>query len=111
MDVPWWETSLAHKGSPMLPEPRYHAIECILRQRISSRQYAVGSRIPTRRELSEEFSASAFTLQRALDRLVERGFLVAKGARGTFVCDRLPQQSTYAIVFADAPGGETWNRY
>lgn len=95
----------------MPPEPRHHEIEGILRQRISSRQYAAGSRIPTRRKLSEEFSASALTLQRALDRLVELGFLVAKGASGTFVCDRLPHQTTYAIVFADVPDGDTWNRF
>ncbi len=95
----------------MLPVSRHHEIESILRQRISSRQYAAGSRIPTRRKLIEEFSASALTLQRALDRLIELGFLVAKGAHGTFVCDRLPHQSTYAIVFADAPDGDTWNRF
>jgi hypothetical protein len=95
----------------MIPESRHHEIECVLRQRITSRRYAAGTRIPTRRKLIEEFSASALTLQRALDRLVELGFLVAKGAHGTFVCDQLPHQSTFAIVFADVPDGDTWNRF
>jgi DNA-binding GntR family transcriptional regulator len=65
----------------MLPNSRHHEIECILRQRISSGKYVAGSRIPIRRELIGEFSASALNPQRDLDRLVELGSLAAKGAR------------------------------
>lgn len=87
------------------------AIEQELRQRIRDGRYAPGSRLPLRREFLREFGASPLTLQRAMDRLAEQGFIRAQGTRGTFVAPRLPNRSCYALVFPGDPepnGNRHW---
>ncbi|MBA3686350.1 MAG: GntR family transcriptional regulator, partial [Planctomycetes bacterium] len=82
-----------------------------LRQRIRSGRYPVGTRIPTRRELGQELGVSPVTLQRAVDRLTELGFLVARGRQGTFIATQPPDLTRCAVVFGDEPGKGGWNRF
>src|SRR5438045_9168784 len=58
-----------------------------------------GAQLPTRQELEQEFQVSSTTLQRALDRLIQDGFIYARGSMGTFVSERLPFVSNYRLVF------------
>jgi len=83
-----------------------------LRSRIVEGQYAPGERIPTRLELLAEFDVSTLTLQKALDRLVEEGFLVTRGRAGTFVIDRPPHLHDFALVFPHRDHPSTpWPRF
>lgn len=48
-----------------------------------------GDRIPNRTELKKNFDASSLTVQRALDRLKQDGFITAKSGIGTFASPTL----------------------
>jgi GntR family transcriptional regulator len=82
-----------------------------LRQRFRSGDYPTGTRIPTRRELAKELAISPVTLQRAVDRLIELGFLRARGKQGTFLAEPPPDRSRFAVVFGEEPGQGGWNRF
>jgi len=77
-----------------------------LRSRIESGQSLPGSRLPTREELVQRFRASKITVQKALNRLHEDGFTVARGAAGTFVRDTLPHLCRYGMLFAWRPAAQ-----
>lgn len=70
-----------------------------LKQRIVAGEFVPGSRLPTRADLIGAYGTTPVTLQRVCDRLVREGFLVAHGRRGTFVSDRPPHLTVYALVF------------
>ena len=74
-------------------------IEQELRRRICDGTYPPGSRLPLRRDLLRELKPSPLTLQRAMDRLAEQGFIHARGPQGTFVATHLPNRGTIALVF------------
>ncbi len=74
-------------------------IEQELRRRICSGVYPPGSRLPLRRDLLRELGPSPLTLQRAMDRLAEQGFINPRGPQGTFVATQLPNRGTIAVVF------------
>src|SRR5688572_10917328 len=83
-----------------------------LRGSIVSGRFAPGSQLPTRQEMEREFHVSSNTLQRALDRLIREEFVYAKGSAGTFVVDRPPFTSNYAIVFPHVPtDDDRWPRF
>lgn len=80
-----------------------------LRGDIVQGRIALGSKLPTHIELAQRFAVSNVTIQRALDRLVHEGFVATQGRRGTFVTQRPPHLSRYALVFPSSP--ETDNRW
>lgn len=82
-----------------------------LRQQILCGDLPLGSRLPARRELERTFNASRVTIQRASDRLKREGFIVARGAVGTFVADRPPHLTNYALAFYDNPNGGEYERF
>lgn len=95
-----------------MPRPvRRQEIEDELKRRIRTGVYPAAGRIPSRRELLQEFDVSPVTMQRALDQLTEQGFVVPQGSRGTFVADQLPNVARFALVFAEEPGKGAWNRF
>jgi DNA-binding LacI/PurR family transcriptional regulator/DNA-binding transcriptional regulator YhcF (GntR family) len=81
------------------PIKQSHVLRRIRRQILDGR-YAPGSRIPTRSQLERRYSVSGITIQRAVEQLIDDGFLVASGRRGTFVVEQPPHLSRYALVFA-----------
>jgi GntR family transcriptional regulator len=74
---------------PVPPSSREIADD--LSTRIRGGEYPPGSKLPTLRELAVLYSVSVSTIQRALDRVDERGLIVSSQGRGTFVVDNLPQ--------------------
>ncbi|MCY1141403.1 winged helix-turn-helix domain-containing protein [Actinoplanes sp. Pm04-4] len=74
---------------PVPPSSREIADD--LTARIRSGEYPLGSKLPTLREMAGLYSVSVSTIQRALDRVDERGLIISSQGRGTFVVDRLPQ--------------------
>ena len=81
-----------------------------LRRRVVEGSLPPGSRLPTRRELEEEFDASLHTVQKALDQLMRDGFVVARGSQGTFVSANPPHLSHYGVVFPRYPGEAAFPR-
>lgn len=56
-----------------------------LRRRIERGQYPVGACLPGRRALASEYSVAPINVQKAVNELIEDGFLRAENGRGTFV--------------------------
>lgn len=66
-------------------KPRYEQMYLLLRDQIQGGEYTVGDRIPSEKELMEQFSVSRITSKKALDMLVQDGFITRQPGRGSFV--------------------------
>ncbi len=73
-------------------QPRYRQIYYMLRERINSGHYAIGSNLPTEVELCAEFGVSRYTVREALRRLVEQGMLARRQGSGSAVIATEPQR-------------------
>jgi len=82
-----------------------------LRQRITSGEFAPGSRLPTYRGLQTLLQANMVTVSRAIDQLKGEGFIGTQGARGMFVVDHPPHLFRYALVFPSHPSESDWPRF
>src|SRR5438094_332640 len=78
----------------------------LLRRRIVTGHFPPGRQLPTRRQLLKELQVSPVTLQRALDRLAQEGFVYSKGRGGTYVIDNPPHLSRIAFVFSQTPNND-----
>ncbi len=70
-----------------------------------------GARLPDRRSLMRQFDASPITVQLAVTRLADEGFVtVGARKRGTFVADKPPHLHHYKLLFPYDPAyrGEFW---
>lgn len=74
-----------------------------LRQQIVDGTIPPGGRLPLREQLQERFDVSSATLQSALTRLMQDGFVQSQGRSGTFVVDHPPHLNRYAIAFSNPP--------
>jgi GntR family transcriptional regulator len=63
----------------------YRGIANDITERIAIGEYPAGSKIPSYRQLSELYSVSISTAQRAVMALEERGVVVGVPGRGVFV--------------------------
>jgi len=82
-----------------MPVPKYERIAEALRERILAGRYPVGGRLPTRKEIADEFAASGITIQRAFEELLRDGFVVSRGCAGTFVAESPPHTSRFGVIF------------
>lgn len=69
------------------PLPAYYQIQQVILEKIQSGVWPVKSRIPSERELSEQFNVSRMTMRRALSELVLQGVLTREVGRGTFISE------------------------
>lgn len=85
------------------PEPpKYeHAYRTIL-QRLKDGRYPIGGRIPTEGELASSFNVSRVTIRRALDILVQDGYVKSKQGSGYTVLTLSPASDTCLTSFTDA---------
>ena len=84
----------------------------VIRQKILSGAYPLGTQIPIQTELVKEFKLSSVTVQRAVHELKRQGFLTAKRRLGTFIADPPPYLNNYALVFPNAPGrSQVWGNF
>jgi len=79
-----------------------------LRQNIVLGKYAPGHRLPTRLEIGKKFGVGVSTIQKALDSLMDAGFVEVRARAGTFVVEHPPHLSNYGLVM-HAEG--QWSRY
>lgn len=82
-----------------------------LRRQIVAGALAPGCRLPTRVEIESRFSASPFTVQRALENLRADGFITVNGRQGTYVAAHPPHLGNFALVFPGDPGGASRKRF
>jgi GntR family transcriptional regulator len=74
-----------------LPIPLYYQVKESLLSEIRTKQLKVGELIPSESELQEKFNVSRITIRRAIQELVQEGYLYTQQGKGTFV--RQPEAS------------------
>jgi DNA-binding GntR family transcriptional regulator len=67
-------------------EKKYSIIYDALLRRIKRGTYPEENMIPTERELTQEFSVTRNTVRRAIEELINEGYLYRKPGSGAFVC-------------------------
>lgn len=67
--------------------PLYAQISTHLRDAIEDGTYKAGDRLPSERELAEQFQVSTITVKRAVLDLVQEGLVYRKRGKGTFVAE------------------------
>lgn len=72
--------------------PFYSQVEDGILEKINSGDFAPASRIPSIRELAQQFEVAKSTVERAVYRLVDRGILRAQQGKGVFVSETLPRR-------------------
>ncbi|WP_066192159.1 MULTISPECIES: GntR family transcriptional regulator [Gracilibacillus] len=63
----------------------YEQVYESLKQDILSLKYNIGEKIPSEQEIADAFSVSRITSKRALEKLVQEGFVKRQRGKGTFV--------------------------
>ncbi|ETT37626.1 GntR family transcriptional regulator [Paenibacillus sp. FSL R5-192] len=74
-------------GKDSASKPMYEQIFESLRERIQLHQYQVGERVPSEKELCDEFGVSRITTKKALEMLASEQLIVRQPGRGSFVAD------------------------
>ena len=65
--------------------PLYEQIMMMLRERLDNHVLDAGEKLPSEAELCKSYGVSRITVRRAIDELVEEGYLEKKQGKGTFV--------------------------
>jgi len=82
--------------------PLYLQLVNVIRNNIELGIYKSGQKIPTEKELSEEYCVSRITVRNALDKLTEENLLVRLRAKGTFVkTEKISQHVSGVLSFSD----------
>ncbi|RYX84443.1 GntR family transcriptional regulator [bacterium] len=82
-----------------------------IRDQIVAGELLPGSRLPTRESISQKYGAGANTVQRAIDKLRDDGFILSNGRNGTHVSPEPPHLTRYALVFPSVPSDSQWVRF
>ena len=78
--------------------PRYKAIEDFLLERIGNGDYPLHHQIPPEEQLARDFSVSRMTANKAINNLVQQGYLIRQAGLGTFVTDRKSESSLHEVM-------------
>jgi len=80
-----------NKNSPL---PLYYQLKESILNAVKNKEFEIGERLPSERELAEYHNISRMTVKKAVDILVDNGYLIRKQGSGTFVSD---YQESYSI--------------
>lgn len=80
-----------NKNSPL---PLYYQLKESILKAVKNQDFKIGERLPSERELAEYHNISRMTVKKAVDILVDDGYLFRKQGSGTFVND---YQQSYSI--------------
>src|SRR5574337_2129858 len=75
----------------------YEQIAEQIEKRILSGELRSGDRLPTERELSEQFRASRTAVREAMKTLAQKGLVDMRPGRGTIVIDGTSQAMQYSL--------------
>lgn len=85
----------------------FQQIASALREQIASGKLLVGARIPTSRELAQDYGVALTTAVRAVEELRREGLVETKRGRGTYVC-RAPELFRRSGFVRRRKPGEPW---
>ncbi len=89
--------------SPLSLKPRYEQMYIELRSRLQKGIYGVGDKLPSEKELMKQFDVSRITSKKALDMLVQEGYIVRQPGRGSFVIKAVEEQAEAYSASARPP--------
>ncbi len=75
-----------------VPIALYFQLQENLTQKILSREWEPGARIPTEKELCEMYDVSRITVRKALDELEQMGYIVRRQGKGNYVSPNSMEQ-------------------
>lgn len=81
--------------------PKYQAVHDEVLNRLETGMYSVGTRLPTEDALAKSFDVSRVTVRKALDLLVQTGYVTARQGSGYLVSTLSPPASTCLVSFTD----------
>lgn len=91
--------SLSQRAEPMSdPIPLYARIRRDLRERIAAGTYAPNQALPTEAQICEQFGVSRITVTKALDGLIQDGFIIRRRGVGTFVAPNAAVAKSIRLV-------------
>lgn len=73
--------------------PDYRRVAATIRERIRNGTLPPGAKLPTKRQLAEEFEVSTQVIEAATLVLKTEGLIYGRQGRGTYVSDPLPPQA------------------
>lgn len=82
--------------------PKYRKAYQMILQRLKAGRYSIGTRMPTEGELVHQFGISRVTVRRALDMLVQDGYVESRQGSGYRVITLSPASDTCLTSFTDA---------
>lgn len=85
--------------------PLYEQLRIALRERLESQALAPGERLPSEAQLCQKYGVSRITVRRAVDDLVEEGYLERRQGKGTFVAQKRAMVSVMALLDENATEG------
>lgn len=80
------------------PIPLYQQLQATLRAQIEGGRFGTHQRLPSERELSEQFGVSRMTVRQALDQLSQQGLIYGKVGKGTFISEPKIDQQIVALT-------------
>ena len=80
-----------------LNQPLYQMIYNYLIENIKSGKYTDGDRVPSEKELAEEFGVSRITSKKALEMLAENGYIKRMPGKGSFVVGNVEREAGTGI--------------
>ena len=86
--------------------PKYQAVHDEVLNRLDTGMYSVGTRLSTEDALAKSFDVSRVTVRKALDMLVQSGYVTARQGSGYVVSTLSPPSSTCLVSFTDQVIGE-----
>ena len=82
--------------------PKYERTYRSILKRLKDGHYPVGGRVPTESELAGQFGVSRVTIRRALDMLIQDGYVESRQGSGYRVITLTPASDTCLTSFTDA---------
>lgn len=81
-----------------LPVPLYHQLMKIMQDKIVSKEWPPGYKLPTEVELEKLLDVSRITIKRAIMELVKAGLLYRQQGKGTFVSHEREERELFKIM-------------
>ena len=90
---------------------RFDQILKDLRDRVRLREFAVGSKLPSERQLAEEYQCSQATMNKVISTLISENLLERTEKRGAFIKEIKPDNITLmGWMASERSGVEVWKR-
>ncbi len=79
------DKTVVHSGDGSIAHSLYRQVAQQIADEIKSGKYPVNTKIPSERDLAEQFDISRMTIRAAVDTLVHQGLVVRRNRSGTYV--------------------------